>query len=151
MRIRLIPVDGGKPIELAKDLILIGRNDDADLRIDHKSISKLHCILVRGEGIVLARDLGSTNGTRVNGQRVRRAAVLPNDIVSFANFRYRLKVGEEPDPSESPEASDHHPIDVVDDLQDMQPPDTNLPRKPGEPPLKRNILPDVYPTESQGK
>lgn len=151
MRVRLIPVDGGQPVELAKDLILIGRNDDADLRIDHKSISKLHCVLVRSDGLVLARDLGSTNGTRVNGQRIRRAAILPNDIVSFANFRYRLKIGDEPDKQESLDGSGHDQIDVVDDLQDTQPPDTNFPRKSGEPPLKRNVLPDVYPTETKGK
>lgn len=144
MRARLIPLDGGPPVELAKDLVVIGRNEDADLRIDHKSVSKLHCVLVRSEGMVLVRDLGSTNGTRVNGQRVRRAALLPNDQVAFANFRYRLKIGDEPDPDEDSDPLGAAPFEAVDEPHDTPPPDTGPPRK-GEPAIKRNTLPDVYP------
>ncbi len=96
MRARLIPTDGSAPVELVKDLTLIGRGDDCDLRIDHKSVSKRHCVLVKTDGLVLLRDLGSTNGTRVNGQRVRRGSLLPNDDLSVANFRYTLKFGDGP-------------------------------------------------------
>src|SRR5262245_64531411 len=79
MRAQLVPLDGGPPIEIAKDLTLVGRKEDCDLRLDHKSVSKMHCVIVKTDGLLLLRDLGSTNGTRVNGQRVRRAALLPND------------------------------------------------------------------------
>lgn len=96
MRARLVPVDGGPVLELSKDLTLVGRSEDCDLFIDHKSISKQHCVLVKTEGLVLVRDLGSTNGTRVNGTRVRRAALLPNDNLAIANFKYTVKFGEEP-------------------------------------------------------
>lgn len=97
MRARLEPLDGGPPFELAKDLTLVGRNEDCDLRLDHKSVSKLHCVLVRTEGLVLVRDLGSTNGTRVNGQRIRRAALLPNDNLAIATFRYKVAFGGDED------------------------------------------------------
>jgi pSer/pThr/pTyr-binding forkhead associated (FHA) protein len=93
MYARLIPTDGTPPVELRKEMTLIGRNDDCDLFLDHKSVSKLHCILVKTDGLILVRDLGSTNGTRVNGQRVRRAALLPNDNLSVANFKYRVSFG----------------------------------------------------------
>src|SRR5438045_3472981 len=93
MNARLVPLDGGPTEELAKDLTLVGRTEDCDLRLDHMSVSKLHCILVRTEGLVLVRDLGSTNGTRVNGQRVRRAALLPNDNLAIATFRYTVAFG----------------------------------------------------------
>src|SRR5437879_11901462 len=96
MRAQLIPLDGGKPIEIVKDLILVGRKDDCDLRLDHKSVSKLHCVIVKTDGLLLIRDLGSTNGTRVNGQRVRRAALLPNDKLTIANFHYRILFGGAP-------------------------------------------------------
>src|SRR5688572_31963590 len=97
MRARLVPIDNAPPIDLVKDLTLVGRNDDCDVRLDHKSVSKLHCILVKTDGLVLVRDLGSTNGTRVNGQRVRRAALLPNDQLAIAAFRYRVRFGDEPE------------------------------------------------------
>src|SRR5688572_11089102 len=92
MRVRLVPVEGGPPIEIAKDLLLVGRKEDCDVRLDHKSISKLHCVVVKTDGLLLLRDLGSTNGTRVNGQRVRRAALLPNDQLQIASLRYTVQV-----------------------------------------------------------
>ncbi len=93
MHVRLIPADGSAPFELTRDVVLVGRGDDCDLRVEHKSVSKRHCVLVRTDGLVLLRDLGSTNGTRVNGTRVRRAALLPNDQLAFANFRFTLVFG----------------------------------------------------------
>ncbi len=93
MRARLIPLDGGQPIELVKDLTLVGRREDCDLNLDHKSVSKMHCVLVKTDGLLLVRDLGSTNGTRVNGQRIRRAALLPNDQLGIAAVKFRIFLG----------------------------------------------------------
>ena len=123
MRARLMPLDSGPAIELVKELTLVGRNDDCDVRLDHKSVSKLHCILVKTDGLVLVRDLGSTNGTRVNGQRVRRAALLPNDNLAIATFRYKVSFGE---PAGSPEPDPANGLPAAPDL------------------LRRNALPDDY-------
>src|SRR5260370_4458395 len=79
MRAQLVPLDGGPPIEIVKDLVIVGRKEDCDLRLEHKSVSKLHCVIVKTDGLLLLRDLGSTNGTRVNGSRVRRAARAPHE------------------------------------------------------------------------
>src|SRR5436190_3426695 len=95
MRARLVSLDGGPSINLVKDLTLCGRDEDSDVRLDHKSVSKLHCVIVKTDGVLLLRDLGSTNGTRVNGQRVRRAALLPNDTLSVANLKFVVKFGVE--------------------------------------------------------
>jgi pSer/pThr/pTyr-binding forkhead associated (FHA) protein len=115
MNARLVPIDGGSPIVLDKDMVLIGRNEECEIRLDHKSISKQHCLLVKTDGLILVRDLGSTNGTRVNGQRIRRAALLPNDQFSVANYKYRVQFGLEDIPAD--------PV--------------------GLPPVQRNALPDV--------
>jgi pSer/pThr/pTyr-binding forkhead associated (FHA) protein len=93
MRAQFVPVDGGMPIEIVKDLVVIGRKEDCDVRLEHKSVSKLHCVVVKTDGLLLLRDLGSTNGTRVNGTRVRRAALLPNDQVAIAHFKFRIFLG----------------------------------------------------------
>ena len=126
MRARLVSLDGGPFIDLVKDLTLVGRDEGCDIRLDHKSISKLHCAIVKTDGLLLIRDLGSTNGTRVNGQRVRRAALLPNDALAFANFKFQVKFGIELE-----QACAQEPIDA----------------KPEPPPIpiRRNVLPDLYP------
>src|SRR5437660_12767731 len=98
MRAQLVPVDGGAPIEIVKDLVVIGRKEDCDVRLEHKSVSKQHCVLVKTDGLLMLRDLGSTNGTRVNGTRVRRAALLPNDLVSIASHKFRVHLGPDAAP-----------------------------------------------------
>src|SRR4030088_1651990 len=104
MRAQLVPMDGTPPIEIVKDLVVVGRKKECDLRLDHKSVSKMHCVIVRTDGLLLLRDLGSTNGTRVNGQRVRRAALLPNDQLTIAGFKFRIFLG--PDEAAPPQ-QDH--------------------------------------------
>jgi predicted component of type VI protein secretion system len=141
MRARLVPLDDAPPIDLVKDLTLVGRNEDCDVRLDHKSVSKLHCLLVKTDGLVLVRDLGSTNGTRVNGQRVRRAALLPNDHLAIASFRYRVKLGDDPDPQPAPA---DEPSALAGPADDSDEHSAILDPRPG-PVLRRNALPDVYP------
>jgi len=142
VRARLLPVNEGPIIELVKDMTVVGRNDDCDVRLDHKSVSSIHCVLVKTDGLILVRDLGSTNGTRVNGQRVRRAALLPNDQVSIATFRYRIKLGED-SVVVAPEVA--KPEDSEDAL--LESGEHAIGGEPNKdaPPLKRNALPDVYP------
>jgi pSer/pThr/pTyr-binding forkhead associated (FHA) protein len=121
MRARLIPLDGGPSLELTKDMTLVGRAEDCDITLDHKSVSKQHCVLVKTDGLVLVRDLGSTNGTRVNGQRVRRAALLPNDNLAIANFKYQVKFGEDPNGAKSKkkdDATSDKPVIQVNELPD---------------------------------
>lgn len=102
MRVRLVPLDGGRSIELVNDLTLVGRQEGCDLMLDHKSVSKIHCVLVKGDGLVFLRDLGSTNGTRVNGQRIRRAALMSEDQLSIAKYGFRIVVERDGQPAKSP-------------------------------------------------
>jgi pSer/pThr/pTyr-binding forkhead associated (FHA) protein len=159
MRAELLPMDGGTPIVITKDLVVVGRKPECDLRLDHKSVSKMHCVIVKTDGLLLIRDLGSTNGTRVNGQRVRRAALLPNDQLSIASFKFRVFLG--PDAPEPPrpagdEANEHtqqlDPKEVARLIgQARVPPDEGEGRDSAEMPVfkpfQRNQLPDVYPDE----
>jgi predicted component of type VI protein secretion system len=151
MRAQLVPLDGGPAIDISKDLTLVGRKDDCDLRLEHKSVSKMHCVIVKTDGLLLLRDLGSTNGTRVNGQRVRRAALLPNDQVSIANYRFRVYLGpDQPDlpPPPPPVASEHtQHLDAgeVADLLRRNPP---RPADKADEPVHPNPLPDLYPEDA---
>src|SRR5215469_2712636 len=107
MRAQLVPLDGGPPIDITKDLVVVGRKEECDLRLEHKSVSKMHCVIVKTDGLLLLRDLGSTNGTRVNGTRVRRAALLPNDQVNIANYKFRVHLGPDQPPAAGVAAHEH--------------------------------------------
>lgn len=94
MLAQLIPLDGGSPITLKQDVTLVGRKRGlCDLIVDRGSVSKLHCLVVKTDGLLCIRDLGSTNGTKVNGQRVTRGALLPGDELSFASVSFRVHLG----------------------------------------------------------
>jgi predicted component of type VI protein secretion system len=157
MRAQLVPVDGGQPIDVVKDLIVLGRKEDCDVRLEHKSVSKMHCVIVKTDGLLLLRDLGSTNGTRVNGTRVRRAVLVPNDQVSIAHFKFRVFLG--PDEAPPPMQPHEHTqalsqVEVAQLLKGHVPNGTEKapPREdPRSEPLHRNLLPDVYPDDESNE
>jgi pSer/pThr/pTyr-binding forkhead associated (FHA) protein len=155
MRAQLLPLDGSAPINITKDLVLIGRKEECDVRLEHKSVSKMHCVLVKTDGLLLLRDLGSTNGTRVNGTRVRRAALLPNDQLSIAHYRFRVYLG--PDGAEEISANEHtqqlNPVEVAElmrqgrDRHDKKKDENSDDGQKAEGRLRHNQLPDVYPDD----
>jgi pSer/pThr/pTyr-binding forkhead associated (FHA) protein len=154
MRAVLSPLGEGKPLEITKDLTLIGRGESCDLRLDHKSVSKIHCVLVRTDGLLVLRDLGSTNGTRVNGQRVRRAALLPNDELGIAGIKFKVLFGEKALPAVSPnELTQRIDADELSELRKKKKTDAEYTNEDSEPSLSvhNNPLPDVYPEDKEEK
>lgn len=154
MRAQLIPLDGSAAIEIVKDLTVVGRKEDCDVRLDHKSVSKMHCVIVKTDGMLMLRDLGSTNGTRVNGQRVRRAILLPDDQLHIASHKFRVHLGPESSPPPAVAADEHtqqlDPKEVADLLRQarhktLEDSDEDLRANPVHP----NPLPDVYPEDEQ--
>jgi predicted component of type VI protein secretion system len=103
MKSELVPLNGDPPIPITRDLTVVGRREYCDVRIGHESLSKRHCVLVRTDGLLMLRDLASTNGTKVNGQRVMWAALLPNDRLTLGRYKCRVYLGPDdvPSPSES--------------------------------------------------
>jgi pSer/pThr/pTyr-binding forkhead associated (FHA) protein len=144
MRAQLIPADGTTPLEIRRDLTLVGRKEDSDLCLPHKSISKMHCVIVKTDGLLLIRDLGSTNGTRVNGLRIRRAALLPNDQLSIAGFKFRVHFGPSPAPVQADNGMtqrlEPEELAKLVNKQDGRP----KPKGAGPAAFEPNHLPDLY-------
>ncbi|MFH8724642.1 FHA domain-containing protein [Streptomyces termitum] len=80
----LLPQPGPYPLR-------IGRDPANGLRLSHETASRLHAELSLQGGLWILRDLGSTNGTTVNGRRVVGAvAVRAGDVVGFGETTFRL-------------------------------------------------------------
>ncbi|HTB55966.1 MAG TPA: FHA domain-containing protein, partial [Trebonia sp.] len=68
---------------------------ECDLAIADMTVSRVHARLERGAAGWLLTDLGSTNGTRVNGWRVRGPVpVRAGDVVSFGDAQYSLRAAD---------------------------------------------------------
>ncbi|MFG3497178.1 DUF1707 and FHA domain-containing protein [Streptomyces sp. NPDC047928] len=80
----LLPAPGPHPLR-------IGRDPVNGLRLSHETVSRLHAELTLQSGVWLLKDLGSTNGTTVNGRRVTGTVVVQDgDMVSFGQMSFRL-------------------------------------------------------------
>lgn len=79
----------GKRILIPRKLV-IGRADDCDLIIDEPGVSRHHAEIERNFQKIVVRDLGSANGTRVNGEPVQEAQISVGDQVSFDQQRFLL-------------------------------------------------------------
>jgi hypothetical protein len=94
MTARLVALDEGPDIMLDRAMVVVGRHPACDARLDSLRVSRHHCCMMQESGEVVVRDLGSTNGIRINGQRVEMGRLRPGDELSIAHIRYRLDNGQ---------------------------------------------------------
>ena len=86
----------GEVIPLQSKRFLIGREEDCHLRPNSDSVSRHHCAFIVDEFSVRVRDLGSTNGTYVNGQRVQGSVGLQSgDHVEIGNLEFEVVISSE--------------------------------------------------------
>jgi adenylate cyclase len=85
---QLAPCGGGPVIPLLKPKLLVGRQSFCDVALRYAAVSSRHCELEFLAGYWLVRDLGSRNGTRVNGSVCASQWLMPNDVLAVAHYRY---------------------------------------------------------------
>src|SRR5438132_2834578 len=107
MPAQLVTLDNGVSIMLDKPILLVGRHPECDIQIDSRKISRRHCCIAQVGDAILVRDLGSTNGIRINGVRVVEGRLAGGDELTIGNSRYRLSLDAVavPRPKEPPRAS----------------------------------------------
>jgi pSer/pThr/pTyr-binding forkhead associated (FHA) protein len=83
---------------------VVGRAPECVLRLDESGLSRQHARLVPTDDGMQVEDLGSTNGTFINGKRVQRGFAAPGDEIGFDTLRFRLTAAgqHEPAPSVAP-------------------------------------------------
>ncbi len=83
-----------------QSVTVVGRGKDCDLLIDCRTLSRKHARLtIQPEGVHI-EDLGSANGTYLNGERVQRAVARSGDQVRFEQYSYTLKGPESTPPGD---------------------------------------------------
>ena len=81
----------GRTQELKVDKTTIGRVEDNTFQIAEPSVSSHHCeVLLRGSDVVV-RDLNSTNGTYINGEKVAESVIKPGQILRLGQIEMRLE------------------------------------------------------------
>jgi pSer/pThr/pTyr-binding forkhead associated (FHA) protein len=90
MAAQLLSLTGGASILLEKPIVLIGRHPECDIQIDSRKISRRHCCIAQVGDYLVIRDLGSTNGVRINGVRVQEGKLKPSDELMIGAHRYRV-------------------------------------------------------------
>lgn len=102
MGARLVGVDNRTSIAVDKPILLVGRHAECDVQLDSRKISRLHCCIAELDDCLVIRDLGSTNGIRINGERMLEARLNPGDELAIGNFRYRVAWDEREHRSAAP-------------------------------------------------
>ena len=82
----------GSEVELEQPRLTVGRGETADVVIDHESVSHEHAAFELFDGGFRVRDLGSTNGVRVNGAKVSVADLKHGDRVELGSLALRYVV-----------------------------------------------------------
>ena len=91
----------GETHELTGEKTTIGRLDDNAFPIAEPSVSSHHCEIVMRGREVIVRDLDSTNGTFINGEKITECILKPGEVLRLGQVAMRLETGAPP-PSRIP-------------------------------------------------
>jgi predicted component of type VI protein secretion system len=167
MPAQLLALNEGPSILLDKPILLLGRHPECDIQIDSRKISRRHCCIAQVSDYLVVRDLGSTNGVRINGIRVTEGRLNNGDELTIGSHRYQVcwdagpvaNPGRRKSTFRSPMPADEAPDDLLESCDEPVPlaepdplspiPRRDLPRSPlpGEPdplvlPENLELLPD---------
>lgn len=109
MRVELVNIEGRvSRYKIVLDCwpALIGRAADAHVRLPDREVSRRHCQLELRDGIPAIHDLGSTNGTYVNGRNITDSRLMPGDRLQFGNNLFLVQYTTD---GEGSQASGQHP------------------------------------------
>jgi hypothetical protein len=78
-------------IHLTKESTLVGRNPACDIALDHGSISRQHCLMQISDRGLHIKDLGTTNGTKINGVNITESYINPGDQLTMGHLVFILE------------------------------------------------------------
>jgi pSer/pThr/pTyr-binding forkhead associated (FHA) protein len=143
MPAQLVSLRDGPNIQLDKPILLLGRHPECDIQIDSRKISRRHCCIALVNDYLVVRDLGSTNGVRINGIRVIEGQLAAGDELTIGSHSYRVTWESEEEPPRRTAPAKPRGRTLSDD-QDLESCDEPVPLpEPGKP--SRNHPPRSLP------
>ena len=150
MSAQLLSLSDGPSLVLDKPVLLVGRHEECDIQLNSRKISRKHCIIALVGESLIVRDLGSTNGIRVNGVRVENGALRTGDELTIGNFRYQVHVDARPEampPPKRPSAahgtapavSEDDLLEAADEPVPLPEPEGTQPRSAGSYPMPEDV------------
>ncbi|GBD35702.1 Glycogen accumulation regulator GarA [bacterium HR36] len=85
-------VDGEQRFNLSgpEEVYLVGRIEECDIRLESRKVSRRHCCLAQVNDYLAVRDLGSTNGIRINGREVLEGKLYNGDLLTIGPYKFRV-------------------------------------------------------------
>lgn len=109
----LVPIGGGDTIPLLRTSLVMGRRESCDIVLRFGNVSGQHCQLSLDSGYWFIQDLNSQNGTKVNGHRVVRKRLDPNDTIGIARHKYTIQYSPVALGASGPPPSDDEALETV--------------------------------------
>jgi len=86
-----------KDFPFSKPRVVIGRGENCDLQVPLASVSRRHCALEIADDAVKVKDLGSSNGTYVNSERVTESELAPGDRLAVGPIVFTVQINGQPE------------------------------------------------------
>ncbi len=105
----------GNNHNLDRDRVSIGRNSTNLITVEHPTVSGRHCTIVREDKRYRVQDLGSTNGTRVNGKDIDDSPLRPKDLLQIGSVEFMFDAEESEWESDTPKVRSEANVEVSND------------------------------------
>jgi pSer/pThr/pTyr-binding forkhead associated (FHA) protein len=96
----------GQEYPLVRERYEVGKHESNDIVLRHQTVSRKHCELIREEGGYRLRDLDSTNGSMIDGQRIRESKVSPGAVLSIGQVDVQVLPAQRDQRSDYPRRFD---------------------------------------------
>jgi predicted component of type VI protein secretion system len=133
--------------------VVVGRGEAATLRIKQESVSRRHCEIFTADDKVYLRDLGSTNGTRIDKQRLAPSVaieVAPGTVARIGDIAFRIDFTPVEQPAAMPESPALPDMPALAEVAAMPDPPAEPPDLPAGDPAFPDLTTAELPTDDHG-